>query len=199
MKSTLAAWVLAAIESLAPSSRQPYREPVEAPAERHARYERLADAIAVAVADLPDDLLPHKGPEGQRKMAALATAIAHHESGFLLGVRRGVRRGDGGRSWCEFQVNIGRGKTVEGWTGPELSADVQKCATAGVRILARSLGACRGLPPLDRLSAYASGKCQVGVPASRAMMSAAVRLLRLPMPARAGERAEGQPEATAAR
>jgi hypothetical protein len=184
----LALWALLAIESLAPSTRQPYREPAETPEVRHARYEKLASAIASAVEALPEEALPEKGERGRLKLTAAAVAIAHHESGFLLGVRQGKRRGDGGRSWCEFQIMLGKGKTEDGWTGRDLVGDdPTRCAIVGVRTLARSLGACRRMPVLDRLSAYASGKCQAGLPASRAMMSVAARLLRIPLPAESAE------------
>ncbi len=188
MKTLLAAWILAAIESLAPSSREPFMDVPETTAQRRARYEDTAEAFAEAIRELPDGAMPFRSTKGrgERTLAAWAVGVALHESGFLRSVDTGARKGDGGRSFCVFQVNLGpggRGKTAEGWTGADLTADRHKCARAGIAILARHLAACASLPFADRTSGYASGTCQRGIPAAQRQARIVAKILRLPWPA----------------
>jgi hypothetical protein len=66
---------------------------------------------------------------------------------------------------------------TRGHSGQDLVADRGLCFTAGLRILRSSFRACRSLPVLEQLSAYASGNCVSGRDASRRRMSAAIRWL----------------------
>jgi len=182
----LAAWILATMESLAPSSRTPFRDIPETSEHRRARYEDTALAYAEAIAAVPDAGFPfrtRKGGRGELTLAAWVVGVALHESGFLYSVDSGARVGDGGRAWCTMQINLARGKTTaEGWTGKELVADRRKCALSGVAILARHLAACSNLPFADRTSGYASGRCQVGLPAPRRQAHIVAKIFKLPRP-----------------
>jgi hypothetical protein len=184
MKTALAAWILMAIESLAPSTRTPFRDIPESVAQRRARYEATAEAFADAIAELPDNVMPVRAKDrakGEAWIAAWAVGVALHESGFLRSVDTGARVGDGGRAWCVMQVNLAPGKTTaEGWTGKDLVSDRTKCARAGIAILARHMAGCSRLPFADRTSGYASGTCQRGVPAAQRQAAIVARILRLP-------------------
>ena len=100
------------------------------------------------------------GKWARAQEAALATIIAAEESGgFNLGVENGIIRRDRGASWCLMAMNIGRGRTMEGWSGPDLIADRKKCITAGVNAMRRSMSVCRANGVLSGLSAYDTGRC----------------------------------------
>jgi hypothetical protein len=58
-----------------------------------------------------------------------------------------------------MQLNIGAGKTPEGWTGADLTADRKTCFRAGLHVARESFRMCKGFPTNERLSAYASGQC----------------------------------------
>jgi hypothetical protein len=108
---------------------------------------------------------------------------AYHESGFRRDVDLGLgplARGSGLDS-CLMQIRIGHGKTEEGWSHSELVADREKCFRVGLRLLRRSIGACRELPPLDWLSAYARGQCVADDPTSHALMGPALRVRKAPV------------------
>jgi hypothetical protein len=100
------------------------------------------------------------GKWGRAQEAALTTIIASEESGgFNPDVESGKVRGDHGGSWCLMAMYIGKGKTIEGWTGPELIADRKKCIKAGVNALQRSMNSCRKYGMLSGLSVYDTGRC----------------------------------------
>jgi hypothetical protein len=80
-----------------------------------------------------------------------------------------------------MQIRVGRGKTEEGYAHAELVADRDKCFRVGLRMLRRSIGACRRLAPLDWLSAYARGQCVADDPTSHALMAPALRLGPAPL------------------
>ncbi len=164
----MTAYLLAIMLAALPLERQA----PEPPAAALARYEAIAAAVAhVAETDEP----AFGGTEGRRRSAVLMLAVSYHESSWRAGVDDGTVRGDGGRSWCLMQVNLGKGRTLEGWTGPELAADRRRCFGAGLAMLRRSVNACRNSHPFDRLAVYASGRCNVGREASRARMRTADR------------------------
>jgi hypothetical protein len=122
------------------------------------RYESIANDMATVVRE--DDVKPlFDGPSGRAQTALVALAVASFESNFRRDVDTGVRTGDQGNSWCLMQVKVGEGRTKEGWTGVDLTTDRKKCFRAGLRIMRGSFMACRTLPILDRLSAYAIGSC----------------------------------------
>jgi hypothetical protein len=155
--SDLASAIVGAMLWLAPPSgaTEPAQDTVR-------RYWSIADD-AIAVTD------------GDTDAISIILGIASHESGFSLGVDSGERRGAGVDS-CLLQIRVGRGRTAEGWTHEDLVGDRRKCFIAGWRLARQSLGACRHLPHLERLSAYASGACSRGRAASRVRMRTAVKI-----------------------
>lgn len=158
-------WTVESLERLSP-----YRAPLdllsdkahETKEQHDARYKELArDLVGVVKREKP---LPGMS---RANTLRLVLSIAFFESGFHqavdLGLRRG--RGDGGRSWCLLQLQIGEGSVpvddeeMRTWKGPDLVSDRTKCFRAGLEIMRRSMSACASLPARSRLSAYASGKC----------------------------------------
>lgn len=92
--------------------------------------------------------------DATEREARWLAAIAYRESGLHAGAV-----GDDRRSYCWAQIQMGARLTREGWSGPDLAADPQKCAVVALRVLRGSLAVCRHLPEAERLSAYASGSC----------------------------------------
>ena len=123
-----------------------------------ARYTEIASDLAAVVYD-PEEKPLYPGEDGRAKTALLLASIAAHESTFRVDVEDGRARGDGGTSWCFMQLHIGSGKTVEGWTGPDVTSDRKRCFRAGLHIAQESFRMCAGSPPNEMLSAYASGQC----------------------------------------
>ncbi len=123
-----------------------------------ARYEAIAqDAVMVAFDEAEAPLFP--GPTGRTETALLMLSVASFESSFKRSVDEGTRLGDHGRSFCLMQIRVSDGATAEGWRGRDLVRDRTKCFRAGLHILRGSFNACRDLPVLDRMSAYATGSC----------------------------------------
>ena len=154
-------WLVAAMFAWAPAKE----------ADR-GRYTEIASDLAAVVYDPAEQPL-FKGDDGRARTALLLASIAAHESTFRVDVENGHARGDGGTSWCFMQLHIGSGKTVEGWTGADVTNDRQLCFRAGLHIARESFRMCNGLPANEMLSAYASGQCGRSVE-SRAMTSRAV-------------------------
>ena len=153
------------------------KEARETVAERTDRYRAIATAIGDVTSSQP---LIVKGKHAHVQTIAVMLAVTYHESAWARHVDLGIgpySRGDRGNSWCLGQHNIGRGKTKEGWTGPELVADRRKCMTATLRVLRSSFSSCRRNPLELRLAAYASGSCKRGHRASRRRMHTALQLL----------------------
>jgi len=80
-----------------------------------------------------------------------------------------------------MQIRVGRGNTVEGYSHADLVADRDKCFRVGHRLLKHSIGACRSLPTLDWLSAYARGQCVPDEPTSHALLGPALRVRSAPL------------------
>jgi hypothetical protein len=74
---------------------------------------------------------------------------------------------------CFMQVHIGAGKTVEGWTGADITSDRKLCFRAGLHIARESFRMCVAQPTTEKLGAYASGQCGKS-PESRQMISRVV-------------------------
>jgi Transglycosylase SLT domain len=134
-------WVLSLLLFLQPDA--PWR----------ASYEETAHAIATAAAE-SEPLFP--GPDGRARTAALLVAVAYHESRFDP---KAV--GDGGRSFGLFQHQRGGASNFT----PAIAAPR---ALASLRA---SRQACRARPEGEQLAAYASGRCDRGLSASRARMA----------------------------
>lgn len=154
---TLIAWAVSIMMTWAnPAKMYPNDEAMQ---EAHvATYEDKArDAIAT-VYDRNNTSTIFGGKYGKAMDTALLLKIAASENSYIENPG-GVPEINGGRSWCMMSLNIGNGKTIEGWTGPELDADRRKCFKAGYNAMKRSFGGCRRLPFKYGLSVYHSGKC----------------------------------------
>ncbi len=122
------------------------------------RYEEIATDISEA-AEVGPWLF--SGSAAAEKTALMLTAISFMESRFHHGVDTGRINGDYGSSVCVFQLNVGNGKTVEGWDRHELIDDRKRCVRSALNLAARCGGLCRGRPG-GWLRAYGSGSCERG-------------------------------------
>lgn len=175
MMTPFATWLAALMLSWStPKGRAPELERVEV-------ANRAANALE-AVAFDPAEQPMFRGESGRAKTAILLAAIAARESSMRPSVERGVKRGDGGTSWCFMQVNIRKGMRITfardvdeaklapvlfwnaaneyGDTGQDLADDPTKCARYALHIARHSTRTCRDL------TYYTSGHCGRGVRAS---------------------------------
>jgi hypothetical protein len=171
----LVAYLLSAMLSWSPAGEHAY---YEARDQTLARYAVIARAIANVVLD-PSEPSLFGGIDGRAETGLFVASVAFHESG---GFRRDVQfgtgkhaRGDGGRSWCIMQVNIGQGMTGEHWTGPDLVSDPDKCIRAGLHWMRESFKHCTGQTFVDRLSGYTDGRCHDGAVAAHRRTERAVQ------------------------
>jgi hypothetical protein len=177
VNESLVAWMVGIMMSTAPPGRAFPAEFVETKEDGAQRYAAIARSIAQVALD-PNEEPVFGGELGRVRTAALLLSISYFESGWRNDVDLGLggrARGDAGRSWCLMQVMVGNGRTAEGWTGLDLVASRERCMRAGLHLVRRSTQACRGRPVDQWLNAYASGRCEAGVPESRARMSKAKR------------------------
>jgi len=176
-------WVMAILCLLAPPGRaRSWDHSEETATEGYARYWALASDYEEVLSSLPASDLAFGS---KKRTAAYLLAIGWYESGFSRNADLGIgarSRGDGGRSVCHLQTNLGRGRTPEGWSASDLLADRKKCIRRGLTILKASLGACSASPVSDRLAVYASGDCKRGLLESRVRVYLAERIAgrRLP-------------------
>jgi hypothetical protein len=146
--------------------------PGESAEDARGRYESIAHDVAQVVLDGGEEPL-FGGTSGRAETAILMLSVASFESSFKKSVDNGIGRGDNGRSYCLMQIHVGAGTTLEGWSGPELVENRQRCFRAALHILRGSFGVCRKLPIEDRLSAYATGRCLPNVEISRSRVGRA--------------------------
>ncbi len=175
-------WALTFMLAWAPPGRSLIKDAIETPEEGTARYAAIAQAATRVAFDPASKPLVH-GPRARTQTLAIMLSVAYHESGFRRDVDLGIgrlARGSGLDS-CLMQIRVGRGRTEEGYSHAELVADRDKCFRVGLRLLRRSIGACRSLPPLDWLSAYARGQCVPDDPTSHALMGPALRVRPAPL------------------
>ena len=197
MLKLLAAWLVSFMLVQAPPDRPQYiKEAKETVDEAKARYESIATDITAVVFDEDEPAL-FKGPDGRLKSTAVILSIMSHESSFRRDVDLGLgplAKGDGGRSVCMMQLNIGGGRTGDwnkvqhrfaydkdppaeiekGWTATEIKADRKKCIRAGLRIMRLSFALTADRPVKEWLNVYASGKADAGVQASGNRMGLAL-------------------------
>jgi hypothetical protein len=172
--NVLTSWLLSAVVSMASQEVAYNSADVEDHAAKMLRLESISRDI-VTVAFDPKEKPLFQGPRGREMTAVFIAATAAAESGgFLKSVDSGEKRGDHGRSWCIMQINIGKGKTPEGWTGSDLIKDRGKCIKTGYRVMKSSMSMCKG-SVRDSLAAYLSGNCRVGIPSSRARYDRAMK------------------------
>jgi len=194
------AWIIALIVSAAPPSRRHHiPEARETEQEARVRYASIAKDLVEVVYDANERPL-FSGPFGRAKTVTVLLAIMTYESSFRKDVDEGhgkFAKGDGGRSWCMLQVNLGQenatGKTPNrivtlptggfrfttdptlGWGGEDLVADRRKCIRAGLAIVRNSFNACGPTTELkNKLKVYASGKCTEGEKESQTRMGLAL-------------------------
>lgn len=159
------------------------------------RREVIATAIATVALDESEKPL-FSGPQGRLMTAVFLDSIASYEGMYHRLVHSGVWKGDcppkvqadgttrpctiaestaEGHSWCDAQLNIGNGKTTEGWTGKDLIATPDKCFRAALHVLHASVKECSAAPynfswtkdGPDLFGGYTSGKCFRGNEAAR--------------------------------
>jgi hypothetical protein len=193
-------WMVGFMTKHAPPGRRTfYPEAQETKEEALVRYNGIANAIVDVVYD-PTRKPLFGGSTGRARSATVILALMLFESGFMKNVDFGAGkfgRGDGGRSWCLLQINIGAGRTLkwntkydrvpkmgddpadifEGYTGPELVADRKKCVGEAYKALRLSFNACQSmqLPVDQKLRVYGSGNCNGAVKESRLRMRAAIK------------------------
>lgn len=178
----ITAWALAIMLAWAPPGRSRLKEAVETPEAGAARYAEIARDAAHVAFD-PAERPMVAGPRARSQSLAILLSVAYHESGFRRDVDLGLgplARGQGTDS-CLMQIRVGKGTTADGWSHADLVADRKKCFRAGFRLLRRSIGACRSMPPLAWLSAYARGQCALDEPTSRALIGPAFQVRAAPL------------------
>lgn len=142
----LEAWILSILLAVLPPSTIDTAKDGETVQEIEQRYGSIAHDLAEVVA-VQEPLF--QGARGRFKTAALLISVARYESTLRRDVDIGEVRGDGGRSWCLMQINVGE-KTVRvgteemlTWKGADLVQDRRKCFRAGLEHLRASLQQCR--------------------------------------------------------
>lgn len=157
--------------------------------------ERYADIARdfIAVAYDPEEVPLFAGLDGRARTLSTLVSIASYESNFDPLIDDGTTRGDGGKSVCFMQINLGVTRIVmkgqlygfsrtEGWTGEDLIADRQKCIRAGLHMARESLSICKDL------SLYTMGRCSKTEPKAKWYLGRGANLLRFnPAPAIEGE------------
>ena len=177
------AWVMGFLLEASPPGRKIwYPEGQETKDEALQRYNRIAwDVVELAYA-------PETTPvfsstiEGRSQTATVWLGVMFFESSFMKHVDYNLGekgRGDSGLSWCMMQLRIGAHRTVpwnikedrqpwfgdnpedifEGYTGLELIEDRKRCINEGHHMIRASFKLCNNLPLMERLTAYAIGRC----------------------------------------
>lgn len=180
-----------------PGTKIYYADGQETPEETEARYRSIARDIIEVVFD-PKTKIPFRSAAARTKTAAVILGVMYHESSFMKHVDYGLGphgRGDGGRSWCMMQLNIGDGRTrawntakdrvvfwgdpeheiAEGILGTVLVSDRKSCIREGLKLIRMSVECPDNPEPLMQLRAYVSGKCTEGDEKSRVRMGTAIR------------------------
>lgn len=189
------AWLVSFMVALAPHRNYSgaYKAAQETPEDTDARYQSIANDITEVVWD-PTNPPLFKGAHGRARSAAILLSVMRHESVFRRDVDFGegeMSRGDGGKSWCLLQIEVGTGrsqawnetknrfaypsdpkadKILPGFTGEEMVKERKNCILTGYRYMRVSFSACGFLPIQDALSMYASGSCDAGRQASEDRM-----------------------------
>jgi len=202
---SIVAWMVALMVSVAPAGRAPATpEAKETQEEMNERYEAIAKDLVAVVYDKNEQPL-FKGSQGRAKTAAVLLAIARYESDFRRDVDLGkgpLARGDGGRSWCLGQINLGEpdknGQTPRrigvdqngywvwsepgqwGLSGPDLVNQRQNCFKAMLWMVRTSFAICGKIHKSQvefYLNLYAGGNCMKGYESSMKRMNLAKRWL----------------------
>lgn len=171
------------VTNAAPGRKLWYHNAQETKEEAEIRYKSIAkDVVSVVWAPKFKPLFKDKD-NGRSKTAVIILSIMLHESGYRKDVDLNLgkhSRGDNGQSWCMMQLMIGNNKTYSwnfvhdripkagdpkeelflGYTGEELISDRTKCISEGYKIVRSSFGSCWKLPLTEKLTNYASGRCE---------------------------------------
>lgn len=192
---TMLAWIVSFMLVVAPHPRVTYPEAQETTVERTERFNAIARDVLAVTMD-PTEKPLFGGKVGRIRTTMVLLSIALYESAFRKDVDLGLgkhAKGDGGRSWCMMQMQLGKlndeGKTTtrmnltsdgkvewvtddtsKGLGGEDLVRDRKLCFKAALHMVRMSFGACGQVPVEDRLKVYASGSCEKGEPESRIRM-----------------------------
>lgn len=198
---SIVAWMVALIVSVAPGAKATrIVDAKETKEETAVRYEEIARDLINVVYDEKEQPL-FRGPQGRAKTAVVLLAIARYESDYRRDVDFGLgpkARGDGGKSWCLGQINLGEpnksGTTPRrigvdpggyytwseegqvGFSGPDLVRDRKNCFRAMLWMARTSFAVCRNVHkrnPEFYLNLYASGNCMLGYESSTKRMTLA--------------------------
>lgn len=157
----LSTWILTVLMAISPPSKVS-KWSNETSAGMQSRYESIAQDMAQAIQESKPLFT---GKNAEVRTAALITSIGLYESGFRKEVDEGTVRGDGGRSWCLMQINLGSGTVPVGddvmrsWKGKDLVKDRKKCFKVALEMVRLSMNQCSSLTGGSVLSGYTSGKC----------------------------------------
>lgn len=106
-------WVMLFLTTNAPPGRPQFiPDAIESRDAAQARYESIAKDLEEVVQSEPTLF---QGQNAQARTAAVLLSVMFFESSFRRDVDLGVgphARGDGGRSWCLLQQNVGKGRTL---------------------------------------------------------------------------------------
>lgn len=150
----------------------------ESAEDKKTRYESIASDLYSVTYD-PKEKPLFGGKLGRARTTALLLSIAFFESGYAKDVDQGPcyrgkdgkgTRCDGGKAACLMQIEVGEGKTTEGWTKADLFSDRKKCFRAALHLVRRSFLACHNLGADHLLDSYAGGMCGLGVKAGSARL-----------------------------
>jgi len=159
MATTIVAYLLAAMIAWCPPEVHYYHQSnsktnEEKSSDTIERYESIAQDLSDVVMDVNQKPL-FDGKDGRLKTALLELSIASFESGqFREDVDTITPTGDHGASYCLMQVHLYDGETIK---------DRKECFRIGLDRIRESRKMCSFLRPDERLAAYASGNCVVGL------------------------------------
>lgn len=199
----LVTWLLLAMASWAPVQKT---SGVETLAEATIRRESIVKDLLEVTFDSKEKPL-FMGDNGRAYTAIWIANWLYDESNYAVLVDQGKVRGDGGRSWCLGQHNIGEGRTpswyykeyrfalptdapgdvTPGFTGPELVKDRKNCLRATLHAFHHSLQRCSKYTPVpepeklnpDVFSLYAAGYCVKGLPTIQKRQKRLLNFLKL--------------------
>jgi hypothetical protein len=205
--TSLHQWVVDRMVTWAPPGLSYVKEAKESEEEGRRRYEDIANDIMTVTYDPAERPIFQGANGRAMTTALLTSIAFYesaYRKDVDTGVGPKAQ-GDSGKSWCLMQVKLGTlekdtGRTklrvvvgpngglrfvsserepgyATAWGGEDLVQDRTKCFRVALRIARLSFGSCSKLGVQDRLSMYASGRCEVGEDASRRRVSRAQQWL----------------------
>lgn len=144
----------------------------ESKEEADVRRLAIATDVAAVAFDAQEKPVFDSGSDflSRANTALFLASIASYESGYDIRVDRGhcealpgglaAKWCDGGNAHTMWQHNIGKGKTIDGWTKDDLIADRKKAVRAALHALQLSAKTCaKSYAGADAFSVYAQGFC----------------------------------------